>query len=814
MSNIVRLTRLYIIISLSLFSFKTAFAENPANNGSVKGVITTSDGKPAAYVTAHIQHTKKITLTDEQGSFALHNITPGSYTLEVSLVGYETKTKLFTVAAGKTTELIFSLSISNTQLQSVTVRAERTNKYTRQSSEYVAKVALTNLENPQVYAIVSKELLTDQMVFTVDDAVKNTPGIQKMWEATARSGDGGAYYNSRGFILQSKLRNGIAGNVSSSIDAANIESIEVIKGPSATLFGSALTSYGGLINRVTKKPYETFGGEISYAGGSYAYNRISADINTPLNDRKDLLLRLNTAYTTQGSFQDNGFARGYAIMPSLTYKMNDRLTLSFDAELFSGSNSSKQIIFFYYPVTQLNATNPKELGIDYKRSYSDPSIYQTYKNSNFFAQARYNISGKWVSQTNVSISNSFSNGPYGYYYVVPNSIATGDANAAGADYLARADQSTSNNTDNVIELQQNFTGDFNIGAVRNRFAGGIDFITENSNQLFYGADFDLIKKNGDIPNYNRFNMDNLNAVLQDTNKVWQYPYYYKNSTLSMYASDVVNVTNNLIVLAAVRIERFDNKGSFSKQTGTYTGGYNQTAVSPKFGLVYRLLQDKLSLFANYQNGFTNQTGTDALGHTFKPEQANQIEGGVKLNTFSGRLSGTLSYYDIQVKDIVRPDQTNPNFSIQDGTQVSKGFEADVTANPITGLNIVAGFAYNDSKLVKADADVEGRRPATAMSPVTANFWVSYKLPQGKAKGLGFGFGGNYASDNQILNSVYYGVFTLPAYTVLNATVFYETPKFRAGVKMDNLTNQQYWIGYTTMNPQPLRSVIGSIAFKF
>lgn len=813
MSITERITRsliTFILLVTTLF----ALAENPANTGSVKGAITTNDGKPAVYVTVEIKGIKKSTITDEQGTFAIHGLAAGSYALSVSLVGYETTEKQFNIEAGKATEVSFQLQLSNTQLQSVTVRAEKNNKYAKRNSDDVAKVNLNNLENPQVYTTISKELLTDQMVYTADDALKNAPGLQKMWEATGRSGDGGSYYNSRGFILQSKLRNGIAGNVSSSIDAANIESIEVIKGPSTTLFGSSLTSYGGLINRITKKPYETFGGEAGFATGSYGYNRVYADINTPLTKDNSMLFRLNTAYTTQGSFQDNGFARGYAVMPGLTYKVNDKLTINFDAELYSGSNSSKQMVFFYYPMAQLNATNPKELGIDYRRSYSDPSIYQVYRNSNFFAQAKYQVSKNWVSQTNVTSSNSYSNGPYAYFYVVPNSVATGNANATGADYLQRADQSTSASTENVIELQQNFTGDFKTGSVRHRFVGGLDFISDNSNQLFYGANFDLVNKNGNIPDYSRFNINNLNAVLQDTNVTWQYPYAYKNSTFSVYTSDVINITNRLIALAAVRFDMFNNKGSYSKETGLYSGGYKQNAASPKFGLVYQLVEDKVSLFTNYQNGFTNQTGTDVNGKTFKPEQANQVEGGVKVNAFHGKLSATVSYYDIEVKDVVRPDQTHPNFSIQDGTQVSKGFEAEVMANPVQGLNIVAGFAYNDSKLVKAGADVQGRRPATAMSPTTANLWISYKLPYGKAKGLGFGFGGNYASDNKIVNSVYYGVFTLPAYTVLNATVFYDMPKFRIGFKADNLTNKEYWIGYTTMDPQQLRSFTGSIAFKF
>jgi iron complex outermembrane receptor protein len=127
---------------------------------------------------------------------------------------------------------------------------------------------------------------------------------------------------------------------------------------------------------------------------------------------------------------------------------------------------------------------------------------------------------------------------------------------------------------------------------------------------------------------------------------------------------------------------------------------------------------------------------------------------------------------------------------------------------------VAGFSYNDSKYEKADKDVEGRRPGTASSPYTANWWISYRLPSGRVKGLGLGFGGNYASDNKVINNISQGVFTLPAYTVLNASVFYEYLKFRFAVKSDNFTNQKYWIGYTTVNPQKLRSVIASFSFKF
>ncbi|MGF7231527.1 TonB-dependent siderophore receptor, partial [Arachidicoccus sp.] len=425
------------------------------------------------------------------------------------------------------------------------------------------------------------------------------------------------------------------------------------------------------------------------------------------------------------------------------------------------------------------------------------------------------------SQTNYSNTYSFSNGHFPYFFVLPNKyLPGGDPTATGADYLSRGDQSTANSEETVSEMQQNFNGDFLIGNLRNRIVIGLDYFHQNSNQLFYSTDqFDIVKKNGLIPNYGDFNENNLNAYYQDTanrSSISNYPEKFKTNTYSAYVSDVLNITDNFLAMAAVRVDHFDNKGSFEQTTGQYTGAYNQTAFSPKFGLVYQPVKDQVALFANYQNGFTNETGVDYQHKTFKPEQANQIEGGVKLNTANGKLSGTFTYYHIKVTDIVRNynDPTNPNAKIQNGTQLSKGIEAEVIANPWQGLNIDAGFSYNDSKYTNVGADVDGLRPSTAMSPYTANLWLSYKFSYGSLKGFGLGFGGNYASDNKIVNSRSMGVFILPAYTVLNATAYYDCSKFRFGLKVSNLTNKEYWTGYTTMNPQQLRSVNASVAFKF
>ncbi|QEM12700.1 TonB-dependent receptor [Mucilaginibacter rubeus] len=772
--------------------------------GTLKGKVITIKNDPAENVSVTLKGTKFGTITDENGLFEI-KAPEGNYTLVISEVGAKGQEKSVSVKAGQTTNLQ-TITVDNTVhgLQEVNINANKTNKFKRTRSEDVAKMPLANLENPQVYNTISSQLIQEQLIFSVDDALRNTPGLQKMWDATGRGGDGGAYFNSRGFIVQSSIRNGIAGKVTNSVDAANIERIEVIKGPSGTLFGNALTSYGGLINRVTKKPYDTFGGEVSLSGGNFGFYRGSADINTPLDKDKKVLFRLNTAFNHDGSFQNNGFSRNLVIDPSIVYKANDRLTISADAELSYGKNVGKTIYFFPYGLTveQMGFSSPDKSNIDYRQSYHGDGLTQISQNKNFYGEVKYKISDAWTSRTNLSYTHSYSDGHGLYYYLLPG------------DMISRNDQATRNSKDDMFEVQQNFNGDFKIGKFRNRFVGGLDFFRENSQQYFYGSTLDTVSVTGNH-NYSNFNGAALDAMYAAGNIGFTYPAMYKRNTYSAYISDVFNITDELMASAGLRVDRFDNKGNYDPVSEKTSGAYKQTAFSPKFGLVYQPVKDHVSLFANYQNSFNNQTGTTENNKPLKPEQANQIEGGVKLDLFDGKLSSTVSYYDIKVKDIVRPSTVNPVLSVQDGTQFSKGFEAEVIANPLPGLNLTAGFTYNNSKLTKtADATVEGLRPATAGSPYQANFWASYKIQQGAVKGLGFGIGGNYASDNKVINSRTLGVFTLPSYTILNASAFYDTNRYRFGAKIDNFNNQKYWVGYGTVNPQKLRSFALSATYKF
>jgi iron complex outermembrane receptor protein len=808
--TLISLKKIYLSFLLSFFA-AIAFAQT----GAISGTVKTSDGKPAEFVNIALQGTTKGATVKSSGHYSISNIKPGSYRLVASFIGLVTQSKPVEIKAGEVVTVDFTLQENSQQLNEVVVSSHKANRFATTKSNDAAKMPLNDLENSQSYSTVTASLMADQSVYNLDAALKNVPGASQLWAATDRSGFGnGSSFVLRGFQLNTYLRNGIASNVSTTIDNANLESIEVIKGPSATLFGSAVTSYGGLINRVTKKPYDQAGGEVSYTGGSYGFNRLTADVNTPLDSAKKLLFRINTALNTQKSWQDAGFHKDIFIAPSLTYKVNDRLSFSFDAELYASTGTTPQLFFFDATVAQLGVNSADKLNLDYNRSYISNDLAMNSSNMNFNGQINYKLSDNWISQTNISVVNTASHGPMPYFYLPP-----------GNNQIAR-NVWTIDGTDQTLDIQQNFIGKFNVGSVKNRVVAGIDYYNYNANVRYHefmgtaGGQtapdlFDVINTTGNIPNYLNFDKAKVDSAYANS-PADPYPYIIstKEYITSAYVSDVINITDRLIANAALRVDHFDFAGNYDPVSGTTTGGYSQTALSPKLGLVYQLVKNRVSLFGNYMNGFTNETGTDYQGHSFKPEEANQLEGGIKLNAFDGKLSGTVSYYDIKVSNTLRTDTDHPNFSIQNGTQLSKGLEAEIIANPFTGFNIVAGYAHNDSKYTNADADVNGLRPNSSGPADMANLWLSYRITQGDVKGLGFGFGGNYAGKALVESSISEGQFYVPAYTVLNSTVFYDVGKFRLSAAVNNLANKKYWIGWYTVNPQQPRSILGSIAFRF
>ena len=757
--------------------------------GVIKGKVVTSDGQPAEYSTVQIAGGASVRV-DKNGAFAFENLEAGTYKLTVTFIGQEPQEKTVTLQPGETAVIDFTLAKSAQALNEVLIVGDKYSISSRKKSNNIARLPLGNLENPQVYSVVDKELIREQVALTLDEAFRNVPGA-----APSKTGAGIPAFFSRGFTTSDNLRNGMATFIRTTIDLATVERVEAIKGPSSTLFGASMVSFGGLVNYITKKPYDRLGGEISYMQGSYDLSRITADFNTPVNDDKSLLFRVNMAYQKENSFQDQGHGTTFIIAPSISYKVDDRLTLRLDADMqsFRGTSSSAWIVG-----NAINVKSYDQLKLGYKRSLIDNSFTGRQASNNIFAQAEYKLSDSWTSTTNYAWATGEYNDLYYFNLTwVTDTTVARNIGVHSPDKLGRK------------HVQQNFTGDFKIGNMRNRLVVGLDYMGQYRNLKYYFLNLDTV--NTVRPPVKDIRVQQVDDRLAATNAPLS---LNKQYTYSAYFSDVLNITDYLLVMASLRVDHFVNKGNTNNLTQITTGNYEQTALSPKFGIVYQPVKNQVAVFANYMNGFKNVANVTQPNGTvseFKPQQANQWEGGVKLDLLRGKLNATLSYYDIQVTNSTRPDVANPTYTVQDGTQESKGVEVEVIGNPFPGFNFVSNYGYNENKFKKAAASIIGKSAAGTPKHV-GNIWVSYSLLKGEVKGLGIGAGVMYVSD------AYYNTtntFTLPEYTVVDATVFYNKPRYRLSVKANNLTNEKYWVsdGFYA-RPQKSSNFLVSIAYKF
>lgn len=783
-----------------------------AQTGSISGTVKTSDGSPAAGVSITIKGTNTGTVSNDNGLYRITRIKAGLYTLEASLVGLEKKEQAVTVTTGTVAQVNFILKENSSALNEVNVSSRKA-----RNSTIVAKMPLADIENPQVSNSVSSELMKTQGIVNFDDAMRNIPGISRTWESTGREGDGAAYFALRGFDAQPVLTNGLPGLTNGNLDIANVEEIQVIKGPSATLFGGSVYAYGGLINTITKKPkFNTVSGEVAYNTGSFGLHRVSADVNAPLG--KKVAFRLNSAYHTENSFQDAGFKKSFFVAPSIAWEVNDRLTISAMVEILSEKRAVPPVFFHTDRASPLPFTTIEALNLDPKKSFTSNDLTIKNPRLNFQAQAVYKLSDQWTSQTVVSGGNSKSQGIYNYIY------DDADATDNLFDlYFHVADYSMK-----TLDIQQNFNGDFKIGNMRNRLLIGLDHYRRTA--IDNGSGWAVGRKvnpQGGIFPYEDDNGNDQSPIPLTRSAVDALlgppatsASNIQNSSSSIYVSDVINFTPKFLAMASLRADRFDSKGEISDADDNYS----QNALSPKLGLMYQPVLNKVSIFLNYMNAFINVApvsvydpiSEERIGvKSLKPERANQWEFGVKTN-LSDKFTATVSYYDIEVKN--RVTSAPGGNTVQTGTVRSKGFEVDLSAHPVTGLDLIAGYSHNSNKVVNGEDGnfyAEVGSAAGGQGPGDqVNLWATYRFINGPLKNFGAGAGGNYASKYRVVDNSVTGRFDLPSYTLLNGTVFYNSRKYRVNFNMNNITNKQYYIGYWSVNPQKQRNFTATIAYKF
>jgi len=306
------------------------------------------------------------------------------------------------------------------------------------------------------------------------------------------------------------------------------------------------------------------------------------------------------------------------ITPSLTYKPNEKLDIQLDVELYQ-NKATNPLMVFLNRSRQLFARIPEALQFDFDKSYTANDV--TFKNptTNLRGNVVYRFNERWTSNTTVNWNNRKADGYFQYVMYLQNSNDTLINRYAGKQNYAAKN----------INAQQNFIGDFHIGELRNRLLVGLDYLyqqTETHNSPYVLVD--QINTAIDDPDYYKFNAGTIDAAISASTAA-KTNNRGRNQVLGAYVSNVLDLTSQLHLNLALRMDYFDNKGTYNFDKDTTTGTYHQTAFSPRFGLVYEAVKGQVSLFANYQNGFKNVSPVvqphPSISGDFEPQQAKQWE---------------------------------------------------------------------------------------------------------------------------------------------------------------------------------------------
>ena len=331
----------------------------------VRGHVTDTQGNPLLGVSIVLEGTTKGASTNEKGLYEIHRVPVGKQTFVFSSMGYQTVKRDFEVTpnpSGTHTHLNVSLQEEAQQLQEVEIIGRRESSYKNTSSFSGTKTATAIRDIPQTINYVTKEVILDQGASTVNDVVKNVSGVSQYTTYNDFSIRG---FRTTGNRNSGNLLNGMRAQTSlwSASSLANIERVEVIKGPAAALFGNAAP--GGIINRVTKKPLLQRLHTVSVNTGSWGTLKTYGDFTGPLNESKSLLYRLNLGYETTDGYRDLQGRNTLTIAPSFSFIPNEKTRFNVDITYYrlDGKVDRGQTIFgdadlYSVPITRsLSATN-------------------------------------------------------------------------------------------------------------------------------------------------------------------------------------------------------------------------------------------------------------------------------------------------------------------------------------------------------------------------------------------------------------------------------------------------------------------------
>jgi iron complex outermembrane receptor protein len=648
------------------------------------------------------------------------------------------------------------------------------------------------MDTPFSVQVVPAQVMKDQQSVRLDTALNNISGVYANQSLSLFES-----YNLRGFETFDHYREGVrfqsALSQAGRREMANLERIEVLKGPASILYGRIQP--GGMINLVTKKPQADSYYSIQQQVGSYDFYRTAFDATSKLNESGSLLYRFNMSYENSGSFREFAQNDRAFFAPVVQWNLSNRTQITFDVEYSKGKVRPD-----YGTVAVGN--RPAVLPIE-------RNLGESFANAAYEAiLAGYNLThefnSRWKFQHRVYVQSSTEN----------DQVVSPLGLQADNRTLDRFFSGFQGNKHKTYSTNLDLTGHVDTWGATHTLLVGADYYHFNNTGT--------IVDNFAFPSIDIFSPIRGGAAIRDPADDFRFE--LKEHWVGLYLQDQVELPFHLHLLAGVRYDNAEIESSNTFGGAQTFQRSRQDRFTPRLGLLWQPVKE-VALYGNYVEGFgvPNLGSLGVDGASLKAETSQQWEAGIKTELFDGRWRASAAYFDLTKQNIAtgHPDPVLAalGFFVQTGEARNKGIEVDLSGELLPGLDMIANYAYTNSEITQSNDGTQGHRFPNVPKHA-GSLWMTYQFQEQTLKGwkLGGGLLARGAREGNREND-----FQMQGYVLVNLMTSYTMPlgrtRLTAQLNVDNLLGQEYFpssagFGRARIDVGTPRFFMGSIRMEF
>ena len=622
-------------------------------------------------------------------------------------------------------------------------------------------------ELPMNLVVAGAELMEDTKTFELTDALNYMGGTSRV------GGSAEPRYSLRGFTTSQVMRNGVRtfGPPDASPDSSGVSRVEILKGPAAIIFG--ISAPGGIINYVTAKPTLERFANLSLNTGSNSLFRSDLTVNGALSKEHKVSARLDWSYLSEERGLRYQGISSRSLNGSIRWQPSSKTDIVFSANDFSRSlertggipfareaGNSQQTLLFDYTGWNENTRFPKWAFQNDEDSFYELNLTHTF-NEHFSLRVFASTLDNWGELFQHGGDLRRADNTFGWDLANEDIVA--DAYYVNRDMLWRESEGATD----VYQVDGAFA--WEMGRFQSNLTVGLESVLQEYNRYTsfltsddpaFIAEVDALLPNIDVsinPGNNRirFTMPFFDKNAQaDRERLIDALGGFDALSFSARNQDRGFELESKAVFANYQLSFGEERRTrimagfrhddFEVTDLTVQGGEtNQaTGTSPQFGATQDITEN-ITLYGLYSQSISPNPGSQAFapdvtpladGASFDPEYGAGFDFGFKFSMAGGRVNGTLTYFDVKRKNIVRAhpditlseavsDATGESLVELSGQERNRGIEMDIAASLLDQrLNIFGGFTY------LTDSEVEGsNQPVIWARKLTASLWVKYRF---------------------------------------------------------------------------------------